>query len=74
MLVLSRKPDQEIVVLVGGEVITIVVCQARDGRVRLGFEASPEVRIWRREIYDAMVARGEDGLRECLPARDAAGR
>ena len=63
MLVLSRMRDQEIVITTAhGEVIRIVVVEFRTGpqKVRLGFDAAPEVKIHRREVYDAIQHEGGD--------------
>lgn len=50
MLVLSRKIGQKIL-LNNGE-ITLVVVDIRGDRVRLGFQAPPEVTIHREEVQD----------------------
>ena len=52
MLVLSRKPGEQ-VVLGGG--ITLTVVEVRGGRVRLAFDAPAQARILRAEL-----ARGQD--------------
>lgn len=49
MLVLTRKSDEQI--LIDGE-ITLTVIDIKGKRVRLGFDAPPEVSIHRREIAD----------------------
>ena len=48
MLVLSRKAGQGVVI---GNSIRITVIELSPGMVRLGFEAPPEVSIYRDEIY-----------------------
>ena len=55
MLVLSRKKDESIVI---NNDITIVVVEIRGDKVRLGVEASKEVPVHRREVFEA-IARGE---------------
>ena len=47
MLVLARKPNETILI---GDDVRIVVVQLQAGRVRLGIEAPPEIRIRRNEI------------------------
>jgi carbon storage regulator len=47
MLVLTRKPGQKVQL---GESIVVVVLETRGGRVRLGIEAPPEIRVVRSEI------------------------
>lgn len=51
MLVLSRKKGQS--VLVGRE-IKVVVVEVTGDTVRLGFEAPPELEIFREELYRAL--------------------
>jgi len=48
MLVLSRKEGERIVI---GERIVMTVVEMRGGRVRLAFDAPPEVAIHRQEIH-----------------------
>lgn len=49
MLVLSRKPNEEIVV---GDNIRITVVQIAGGRVKLGVSAPQEVPVHRAEVRD----------------------
>jgi len=49
MLVLSRLPDQSIVI--NGN-IRIVVVSVSGNKVKLGFEAPPDVKILRSEVID----------------------
>lgn len=54
MLVLSRKPDERIVILKDGTpLVTITVARIQPSVVRLGFDADPEYKIVRKEILDA---------------------
>lgn len=48
MLVLTRTRGKKVMI---GDDIQIVVLEARDGRVRLGFVAPPEVKIHRLEVW-----------------------
>ena len=48
MLVLSRKPGEEVVV---GDNIRVMVVDIRGDKVRLGFTAPTEVPIHRDEVY-----------------------
>ena len=59
MLVLSRKPNEEIV-LDGN--ITITVLAITDGRVRIGIDAPLEVSIVREELL--VRARNEDQIQD----------
>jgi carbon storage regulator len=47
MLVLSRKPGEQVVL---GNGITLTVVEVRGGRVRLAFDAPAQVRIRRAEL------------------------
>ena len=49
MLVLTRKPNQAIVI--GDDIRVVVVSVARD-QVRLGIEAPREVSVHRAEVYE----------------------
>jgi carbon storage regulator len=65
MLVLSRKPNESIVI---DDKIRVTVVSIRGNQVRLGFEAPPSVGIVRTEL----LLRGEDGA-ELSPDPGAAG-
>ena len=49
MLILTRKPDQSIVV---GDNIVIQVLESRGNQIRLGITAPLDVSIHRQEIYE----------------------
>jgi carbon storage regulator len=49
MLVLSRKPDQQIMI---GEGIVVTVVEIRGDKVRLGIEAPREVSVHRKEVVE----------------------
>lgn len=51
MLCLSRKRKEKIHI---GDDITIVIFEARGGKVRLGIQAPPEVPVHRGEVYEAI--------------------
>ncbi len=51
MLVLSRKKDESIIIR---ENIVVTVVDIRGDKVRLGIEAPRDVRVHRREVYDAI--------------------
>lgn len=51
MLCLSRKKEEEIIIEFEGKTIRIVVWDIGPKKVRLAFDAPPEVKIDRTEIY-----------------------
>lgn len=57
MLVLARKLHQSIII---GDTIRITVLEVRDGQVRLGIDAPPEVSVLREEIVHAVAASNRD--------------
>lgn len=56
MLALTRKRHEEIIVSFGGVDVVVSVVEIRSDKVRLGFEATPEVTIDRREVREAKLA------------------
>ena len=63
MLVLSRKPNESIVI--DGR-ITVTVIEVRSGEVRLGIEAPRSIPVHRKEVYEAIqaenIAAGRGGV------------
>lgn len=55
MLILTRKPGESVMV----EDVEIVVLKSQGGRFRLGFKASPDVRIVRKELLP--IAKQDNG-------------
>jgi carbon storage regulator len=51
MLVLSRKKNESIII---NDNITVTVIEIRGDKVRLGIEAPKNVRVHRREVYEAI--------------------
>ena len=49
MLVLTRKSKEAIQI---GDGITITIIEIKGNYVQLGIEASPEVKIYRKELYE----------------------
>lgn len=56
MLVLMRKIGETVMI---GDEIEITVLEVREGRVKLGFAARPEIPIHRLEVY-RRIAAGEE--------------
>lgn len=59
MLVLTRKPGEQIVI---GNGIRVTVVSVGPGRVKIGVEAPPEVRVDRAEIHEKVLAEQGDVL------------
>ena len=49
MLVLPRKKNERLVI---GENIVVTIVSIKDGNVRVGIEAPPEVSVWRSELVE----------------------
>jgi len=61
MLVLSRKPNEKIII---GDNIEIIVVDVRDGKARLGITAPRNVSIHREEIYQKIVRENNENNTE----------
>ncbi|MDR0539353.1 MAG: carbon storage regulator CsrA [Spirochaetaceae bacterium] len=53
MLILTRKPDEKIVI---GDTIVVSVIDIRGDQVRIGVDAPKTVKVYRQEVYDAIKA------------------
>jgi len=53
MLILSRKIDEKIMI---GDNVSISVIEIRGDQVRIGVDAPRTVKVYRREVYDAILA------------------
>lgn len=69
MLVITRKPEQSIVI--GGEVEVIVLGISKDG-VRLGIKAPRSVQVHRREVFEAIAEENKAAAATHVPVQDAA--
>jgi len=65
MLVLTRKPDQSIIINDGD--IEIVVISVKGGRVKLGIEAHKDIPIYRQEVYEQIKKNGENNDKKKMP-------
>ena len=57
MLVLTRKPGERLVI---GDNIVITVVEVKGDNIRIGIDAPREVKVYRGEIYDAIVAENRE--------------
>ncbi|HEX9081614.1 MAG TPA: carbon storage regulator CsrA [Holophagaceae bacterium] len=69
MLVITRKPEQSLII--GGEVEVIVLGVSKDG-VRLGIKAPREVQVHRREVFEAIAEENRAAAEAKVPLQDAA--
>jgi len=69
MLVITRKPEQSLII--GGEVEVIVLGITKDG-VRLGIKAPREVQVHRREVFEAIAAENRAAAAAKATVQDAA--
>ena len=69
MLVITRKPDQSIVI--GGEIEVVVLGITKDG-VRLGITAPRSVQVHRREVFEAIASENRAAADTKVQVQDAA--
>jgi carbon storage regulator len=69
MLVITRKPDQSIVI--GGEIEVVVLGITKDG-VRLGINAPRSVQVHRREVFEAIAMENRAAAGTKVQVQDAA--
>lgn len=62
MLVLSRKKNEEIVIVVGDEEIRLVIIEIWGDNVRVGVDAPRRFPVHRREILDRIKAKTPGNL------------
>lgn len=68
MLVLTRKPDEKIMI---GEDIVITVIEMRSDSVRIGIEAPSDVKIHRAEVVEAVSAENRSAVEDSTGAEHA---
>jgi carbon storage regulator len=72
MLVLSRQRDESIIVILpGGEEIELIVVDIRGDKVRLGINASKDIHVHRKEVWQA-IKRENRAARQVKPEDVAA--
>ena len=64
MLVLTRHKDESIII---GDNIELMVVEVRGDKVKIGINAPPEVRVYRKEIYDAIQQENIEAARTPTP-------
>lgn len=69
MLVLSRKPGEALRV---GDEVEITIVEVKGDMVRIGIEAPRDVQVWRKELWEAIVAENKRAAEEAAAAAAAA--
>ncbi len=64
MLILARKRDQSIIV---NDNIEISVVEIKGENVKLGIKAPSSVKVYRREVYEAIQKENKAALNSVLP-------
>jgi carbon storage regulator len=65
MLILSRKVDEKIMI---GEDISISIIEIRGDQIRIGVDAPKNVKVYRREVFDAIKAENKAAAESKLVA------
>ena len=56
MLVLTRKPEESIIVVSpGGDTLEIHLAKIDNDRAKIGIEAPTDFRLFRKEVYDVVL-------------------
>ncbi|MDR2900560.1 MAG: carbon storage regulator CsrA [Treponema sp.] len=63
MLILSRKVNEKIMI---GDDISISIIEIRGDQVRIGVDAPKHVKVFRREVYDAIEAENKAALESAV--------
>jgi carbon storage regulator len=78
MLILTRRPDERIVI---GKDIEVTILEVHGDQVKLGVSAPREVKVFRREVFDAIQAENRAAAESAmdipslgLPTREPSGR
>jgi carbon storage regulator len=65
MLVLSRRPGEALRI---GEDVEVTVVEVKGDMVRLGIQAPRDIQVWRRELWEAIVAENLKAAEEAASA------
>jgi len=65
MLILTRKVDEKIVI---GDDVSVSVVEIRGDQVRLGVDAPRTVKVFRKEVFDAICAENRAAAESVLPS------
>lgn len=71
MLVLTRKPNESIVI---GNEVTVTVLEVRGDQIRIGIDAPRSVQIHRQEVFQAVQEGNTQAVADAARARALLGR
>jgi len=60
MLILSRKINEKVVI---GDDISISIIEIRGDQVRIGIDAPKKVKVFRQEVFDAIMAENKAAIK-----------
>jgi carbon storage regulator len=63
MLALTRKPGERIMI---GENIVITIVEVKGDSIRLAIDAPKEIKIYRGELYDSIVAENQQAANPAI--------
>ncbi|MDO7976120.1 carbon storage regulator [Oceanotoga teriensis] len=62
MLILSRKKGETLIIKVGKELLKIKIVEDGPGNIKIGFDAPPEFKIYRGELYEEIVKENKNSI------------
>jgi len=60
MLILSRKINEKVII---GDDISISIIEIRGDQVRIGIDAPKKVKVFRQEVFDAIMAENKAAIK-----------
>jgi carbon storage regulator len=60
MLILSRKINEKVVI---GDDISVSIIEIRGDQVRLGIDAPKKIKVFRQEVFDAIMAENKAAMK-----------
>ena len=66
LLILSRKKGENIIIKLGDKKVEIHILEEAGGEIKLGLEASKDIKIYRGEIYKKIVDQNKSSVNSNL--------